>query len=737
MLRMVKQRISLKMTLTLVTCLAVILGLLSLYVIDSRQQAIEQELIAKGRMAALVGAQTFSQFLEETVVDGHLTEAEIFDENYQLITTGPLSGAKIPKYHTLYDRYLDSRIRTIEDAFLTDNMVVFAVLVDRNGYLPTHNSVYSKPLTGDPEQDRVGNRTKRLFNDPVGLAAGRFQGGADEPVLKQIYPRDTGVLMWDLTAPVFVKGRHWGGFRIGFSMEKTEASIGNLRQTVVFASLGALIVCALVIMFSVGKYTRPLQELTGAVQAVASGRRKEKIDLQSSDEIGVLVAAFNQMSDTLEQTTVSRDFYDMLVRSMHDLLIVTDKQGRIVSVNQASCGVLGYDEDALLTLQVQNLVVLRDDNHDWFAQQVTVSQNYMADVVLKSFSGDQVPMAMSCSRLVDDDATLSGFILVLQDNSARIEAEQAKSKAFEQAFKFNEELRRVNDAMEEKNLELEGAYKQLKDSQVQILQQEKMASIGQLAAGVAHEINNPMGFITSNIGTLGKYFDRMKIFLDHQQKLIDEKTVAEDHQEIKAERKKLKIDYLIEDSRDLIEESLDGADRVKAIVQNLKTFSRIDQEQEHDADINQCLETTLSIAWNELKYKVTLEKDFGSLPLLKCYPQKLNQVFMNLLVNGAQAIEDKGIIKIRTWHEQDDIFVSISDTGSGIAEENLVRIFEPFFTTKEVGKGTGLGMSISYEIIKEHGGEITVASTVGEGTIFTIRLPLNTQQEGSARETDD
>ncbi|NOY12695.1 MAG: peptidylprolyl isomerase, partial [Deltaproteobacteria bacterium] len=338
------------------------------------------------------------------------------------------------------------------------------------------------------------------------------------------------------------------------------------------------------------------------------------------------------------------------------------------------------------------------------------------------------------SPMIGADRELSGFILTFQNNSERIKAEQAKNKAFEQAFRLNEKLRKVNLEMEAKNLELAEAYEKLQNSQVQILQQEKMASIGQLAAGVAHEINNPMGFITSNLGTLGKYVERMTLFLEQQQAVICEKVASEEQQGIEVERKKLKIDYLLQDSRDLIGESLDGADRVKAIVQNLKTFSRLDQEQEQDADINQCLENTISIAWNELKYKVTLDKNFGSLPLLHCHPQKLNQVFLNLLVNSAQAIEEKGIIKIRTWHEQDNIFVE--NTGVGIPEENLHRIFEPFYTTKEVGKGTGLGMSISYEIIKEHGGEIGVVSTVGEGTIFTVRLPLNVRDKTLGEETD-
>ena len=157
---------------------------------------------------------------------------------------------------------------------------------------------------------------------------------------------------------------------------------------------------------------------------------------------------------------------------------------------------------------------------------------------------------------------------------------------------------------------------------------------------------------------------------------------------------------------------------MRKIVQNLKTFSRVDQAEEQLADLNECLESTIGIVWNEIKYKATLEKDLAELPDLHCRPQELSQVFTNILVNAAQAIEKDGLIRIRSWQEDDSIFISIQDNGSGIAKENLEKIFEPFFTTKAVGDGTGLGMSISYEIIKKHGGDILIDSEVGKGTTF-------------------
>ena len=283
------------------------------------------------------------------------------------------------------------------------------------------------------------------------------------------------------------------------------------------------------------------------------------------------------------------------------------------------------------------------------------------------------------------------------------------------------------------NQELEEAYADLQNAQSRILQQEKMASVGQLAAGVAHEINNPMGFITSNIRTLKKYTERLIEFQHAQETMLAKlaeavpETGAPSLAELNLRSKELKIEQVVQDINSIIQESLDGADRVKQIVQNLKSFSRVDENEYKIANINEGLESTLSIVWNELKYKATVEKSYGNIPEILCNPGQLNQVFLNLLVNAGQAIEDYGRIEIRTWHENDNVFISVTDNGNGIPADNVSRIFEPFFTTKPVGKGTGLGLSIAYDIVRNHGGEIDVLSSVGEGTCFTIRLPIRSE----------
>ena len=272
--------------------------------------------------------------------------------------------------------------------------------------------------------------------------------------------------------------------------------------------------------------------------------------------------------------------------------------------------------------------------------------------------------------------------------------------------------------------QLADAYEELKATHSQLLHQEKMASIGQLAAGVAHEINNPMGFISSNLGTMGKYLERLEGFLELQSAGVAEIAPDQVKEELAQARRKFKVDYILGDARSLLAESQDGAERVRTIVQNLKSFSRLDEAQATYVDLNECLDSTVTIAWNELKYKTTLNRDYGELPAVKCLPQQLNQVFLNILVNAAHAIEKQGEVTISTRREGEEVFIAIHDTGSGIPEEIRSRIFEPFFTTKEVGKGTGLGLSISYDIIKKHKGSIDVESSAQSGTTFTIRLPI-------------
>ena len=265
-----------------------------------------------------------------------------------------------------------------------------------------------------------------------------------------------------------------------------------------------------------------------------------------------------------------------------------------------------------------------------------------------------------------------------------------------------------------------------------LLQSEKMASIGQLAAGVAHEINNPMGFISSNLRTLSEYFEQLVEF----DQLVQENAgpeLSESAREALADgRENLEIDYILSDGIDLIKESVVGAGRVTRIVLDLKNFSRVDALEYEAVELSSCMESALTICYNELKYAANIVKEYDKVPQVLCHPGQLNQVFLNLLVNAAQSIVPPGEVILRCWHDESFVYGSISDTGSGIPEEIRNRIFEPFFTTKEVGKGTGLGLSLSYEIVKRHEGELQVDSVVGKGTTFTVKLPFSADPEEDA-----
>ncbi|MBK7415093.1 MAG: ATPase [Dechloromonas sp.] len=246
-----------------------------------------------------------------------------------------------------------------------------------------------------------------------------------------------------------------------------------------------------------------------------------------------------------------------------------------------------------------------------------------------------------------------------------------------------------------------------------------MAAIGQLAAGVAHEINNPVGFVNSNLGSLKTYVNQLLTVISAYE--------SNDPAQITEARQKADLDFLREDLPSLLSESQDGLSRVTKIVQDLKDFSRVDQADHQPSDLNAALESTLNVVANEIKYKAEVVRELGDIPLVDCVPAQINQVFMNLLVNAAQAIPERGKIIVRSGLENNHVWFEIEDTGKGMSAEIQQRIFEPFFTTKPVGQGTGLGLSISYDIIvKKHSGRMDVRSKPDQGTCFRLWLPLQT-----------
>jgi len=276
---------------------------------------------------------------------------------------------------------------------------------------------------------------------------------------------------------------------------------------------------------------------------------------------------------------------------------------------------------------------------------------------------------------------------------------------------------RYKDLAENLEQRVSEQVKTIENTQLQLYQAEKMASVGQLAAGVAHEINNPIGFIQSNLVTAQSYVNDFAelvsqveagVEVEKMQSFIQEKDMA----------------FVVEDFQGLLNESIDGARRVAVIVKDLKGFSSIDRSEEEYLDLNEVIRSACNVCAPEISKHAELKLELADIPMIRCRPAHLGQVFLNMLLNAGKAINERGEILVHSSFEDDCIRVRISDTGSGITEENLKRIFDPFFTTADVGGGTGLGLSVSLDIIKAHGGEIEVESTPGQSTSFSIFLPI-------------
>jgi two-component system, NtrC family, sensor kinase len=288
------------------------------------------------------------------------------------------------------------------------------------------------------------------------------------------------------------------------------------------------------------------------------------------------------------------------------------------------------------------------------------------------------------------------------------------------------ETQRTEAALQEEKAEQQVLIRRLEEAHNQLLQAEKMASLGQLAAGVAHEINNPMGFISSNLGSLRTYADRLLALVATYEGVIASLPPnAPERAQVAQARTQADVEFLREDVLTLINESAAGIERVRRIVRDLKTFSHVDSSEWQFVNINDCLDSTINLAGNEfVGHNVQVIKQYGQVPDIECLPSEINQVLLNLLLNAVQAVDGQGTVTVRTGSEDDRVWLEVSDTGCGISPEHLKHIYDPFFTTKPVGTGTGLGLSITYGIVRKHSGQIDVQSQPGQGTTFHIVLPV-------------
>jgi signal transduction histidine kinase len=321
--------------------------------------------------------------------------------------------------------------------------------------------------------------------------------------------------------------------------------------------------------------------------------------------------------------------------------------------------------------------------------------------------------------------------------AARNQAEQLLEEKSRELYQSNQELYLRNQKIAEQSRHLQKQVLELQETRQQLVQSEKMAVIGQLAAGVAHEINNPVGFIASNLDTLSDYMVELRELFEMQAQalettstkgskngdLSDTATISS-LDNLRAFTHKVNPNFLLPDIDQLIGDSIEGAERVKQIVADLSDFSYLSELQASPEDINTLLQKTINIASSELKYKADIELYLAEVPVVVCHGGKVGQVFLNLLVNAAQAIKERGLITVSTGREGEMVWIEISDNGCGIAEKDLAKIFDPFFTTKEIGKGTGLGLHVVKGAIDMHGGEIHVSSKEGCGASFRVLLPI-------------
>jgi two-component system NtrC family sensor kinase len=451
------------------------------------------------------------------------------------------------------------------------------------------------------------------------------------------------------------------------------------------------------------------------------------------------------------------DQYKALVNTIPDIIYELDSQGRFTFLSEA-IEQLGFSPRELFGKHFaqiihpedrenvsREIVLVRLKNQGQFPKEPPklfderrtgsrMTKNLSVRLLLKNPQPDRPPFIFaevhSSGKWKVDPVTkakvLAGSIGIIRDVTENTMDKLA-------VLHKNLVLETMNQELTSSLKELEQKTTDLSQTQAQLLQSEKLASIGELAAGVAHEVSNPLSFLSSNLGVLFKNLEAIVPILRSVEDLKsagvagDEAGVQDAAGLLTKLGAGIDIPYFLEDIDDLVKGTSDGLERIKKIVLDLRTFSRKDEGARIPSDLNGIIDGVLNIVWNEIKFKAELKKDYGTLPEVNCNPQQIGQVIINMLLNAVQALAGKGTITIRTFARDDKAIIEIADTGQGMTPEIKDRIFEPFFTTKPASKGTGLGLSISLDIVRKHGGTIEVESQPGVGTTFTISLPVGSQ----------
>lgn len=446
-------------------------------------------------------------------------------------------------------------------------------------------------------------------------------------------------------------------------------------------------------------FVRPLSQLTDSISERAECFRND-FDVFTEEcvlknvpkEILALNDCFSEFADMLETNVAdakrSQRFTKIIMNTAPISIISLDSSGKILLSNHFFNERFFGDEEIQIAEKPQATLdkILPKADHKSLLEQ----EMFCGEFTASDCNNQRFPVELYANARIFDGE--KHFVIVFWDISQR----------------------------KQKQNELEQA-------KLQLVQSDKMASVGQLAAGVAHEINNPMGFISSNLTSLSDYFDDyselIALYSEINEHFENTDFVKEQLNKIKSFEEEIDLSFLQEDLKSLLSESISGAKRVREIVADLSEFSHVNSPNLVEINVNELIDKTISVAWNELKYKAEIVKNYSNVPDIKGYGGKLSQVFLNILINAAQSMETKGTIEITTRTlDKDKVAIDIKDSGCGIPENIIKKIFDPFFTTKDVGEGTGLGLHMVNTIVKNHKGKLDVVSAVGIGSTFTIEL---------------
>ena len=475
-------------------------------------------------------------------------------------------------------------------------------------------------------------------------------------------------------------------------------------------------------------YDKPIIVVTGeldeevGLDAISHGAQEYLIKGKFNvDTLSKTIRYAIERKESEQRARINEHILQTLISHLPQRVLLKDKDYRFLSCNAKYAQTIGANPESIIGKTDYDLYPKKAADEYRAMDEEVIQTGSTLERFSRYVNGDiEIITRILKTPVFNDEGTVDGVLCVFEDFTERVKAEES--------------LKLANEHLEESN-------QQLVEMQSQLVQSEKLASIGQLAAGIAHEINNPISFVTSNCQTLKKYLKNIVQFFELNVKALDNicqdsSMASEEIKKILRAKQDLNIDFIIEDVEELFDDSYEGVTRVTKIVQNLRNFSRVDQAEDFSYyNLNEGIRSTLIVAQNEIKYYSDVCVDLGEIPEVYCNSGQINQVFLNILVNAAQAIageekKEKGEIFVRSSRGADSVEVQISDNGPGIKPEIISKIFDPFFTTKPVGKGTGLGLNLSYDIIvNKHKGQLLVESEIDKGTTFRIILPINCRKQ--------